>query len=121
MIRFVDNPMHFGGVRERLLIRVVRDEPWRVAGEIDASNAGLLLAVLDEHSGQDGRIVELDVSAVDFLGAAGVRALIEGTRRFRGSGGKVKLIGQQPGVEHVLRTLQLDRLLHYVPTGSRGG
>ncbi len=51
-----------------------------VAGEIDLSNAARLAAVLDEALASDPARVEVDLSAVTFLGCAGVDALATARR-----------------------------------------
>jgi anti-anti-sigma factor len=47
-----------------------------LAGEIDDSNVDELSATLGELFGLHLRRIELDLAAVDYLGSAGVRALV---------------------------------------------
>lgn len=108
-----------GGIRQRTLS--VAHQPGRLvlAGEIDVSNHDILMCALRAAAEQASQLLRLDMSRVEFLGAAGCHALDDGTFRFRRQGGKVLLTEPKPWVARILRLARVDRLerMELVPPG----
>jgi anti-anti-sigma factor len=99
-----------GGIRQRALSTAQRDGHLVLAGEIDVSNNDILTCVLRAAAEQASQTLRLDMSRVEFIAAAGCRALDDGTLRFRRHGGQVLLIEPKPWVERILRLARVDRL-----------
>jgi anti-anti-sigma factor len=99
-----------GGIRQRALTIAQHVGYLVLAGEIDVSNHDILTCALRAAAGQASQTLRLNVSQVEFLGAAGCRALDDGTFRFRRLGGRVLLIEPKPWVERILRVARVDRL-----------
>ena len=55
--------------------------------------------------------VILDLSQVDFMSSAGIRVLLDMTKKGRGMGGDLRLAAAQPGVQ---RTLDLSGLVRVI-------
>jgi anti-anti-sigma factor len=99
-----------GGIRQRALSVAQHAGHLVLAGEIDVSNHDILRCALRAAAEQASQTLRLDVSRVEFLGAAGFRALDDGTFRFRRQGGQVLLIEPKPWVERILRVARVDQL-----------
>lgn len=101
-----------GGIRQRALHIGHDADRLVLVGEIDVSNHEILACALRAAADRTSGTMRLDLSQVDFLGAAGCRALHDGTSRFRDQGGRVLLIGPEPRIERVLRLTGVTRLEH---------
>jgi anti-anti-sigma factor len=99
-----------GGIRQRALSVAQHPGHLARAGEIDVSNHDILMCALRAATEQASRTLRLDVSQVEFIGAAGCRALDDGTFRFRRQGSRVLLIEPKPWVERILRIARVDQL-----------
>ena len=99
-----------GGIRQRTLSVAQHVGHLVLAGEIDVSNHDILMCALRVAAEQASQTLRLDVSQVEFLGAAGCRALDDGTFRFRRRGGRVLLIEPKPWVERILRVARVDQI-----------
>lgn len=112
-----------GGIRQRALSVAQHVGHLVLAGEIDVSNHDILTCALRAAAGQAPQTLRLDVRQVDFLGAAGCRALDDGTFRFRRQGGRVLLVEPKPWVERILRVARVDQLerIELIPAGSDAG
>lgn len=112
--------IHFGGVRHRLL-RTAWEAPGLVlAGEVDLSNAAVLadvLAAAAVANTTDGTL-RVELSRLDTICAAGIRALAGGTRDLREAGGRLLLTAPQPAVNRALRLLGLHLLTGVEVTGG---
>jgi len=81
-----------------------------VVGHVDAFTAPLLRACLRTQLSRAGlRELVVDLGGVDFIGAAGVAALVEASRRARGRPLRFRL--RAHGRRGVLRPLQLAGVL----------
>ncbi|MGO9505416.1 MAG: MEDS domain-containing protein [Streptosporangiaceae bacterium] len=90
-----------------------------LAGEIDISNDLVVeMALAAAASGAAGTL-RLDLRQVQFLGAAGLRALDAGTRRFRDDGGRVLLAEPGRQVEQILRITRMDQLKNMEIVGGQ--
>ncbi len=101
--------VHLGGVRTARLATGTAYGAVAVAGEIDISNEDLLSAVLDTATATAAGTLHVDLSGVTFLGAAGCRALLQGTDAFRRGGGRLVLDAARQSVDHLLRIVGIDR------------
>ncbi len=101
--------LHLGGVRGARLASGAAAGALAIAGEIDISNEDLLAAVLETAAGTAGGTLHVDLGGVTFLGAAGCRALLQGTDRFRRGGGRVVLDAARASVGHLLQIVGIDR------------
>jgi anti-sigma B factor antagonist len=81
----------------------------RLEGELVASNAAQTRSVMTTLLIHD-RVV-LDLSGIPFIDSAGLGAVIGGIRRIREHGGRIVLSSCRPGVERLLRTVGLDRIV----------
>lgn len=101
-----------------------RNRPFRVAvrsnaststaalsGELDISGADGLRDTLDDLHRRGHRLVEVDLSELDFLDAAGLSVLVRADRRFRDSGAELVLTGLRPAQRRLLEITGLDRVL----------
>lgn len=110
---------HPTGVQEQQLQSMVVDQGLALAGEIDFTNDEVLTATLRAATGSASGVFRLDLSAVTFLSAGGLRALAVGTEQFRDAGGDVEIISPQPRVERALRLLSVDALAHVTVLGGQ--
>ena len=82
-----------------------------LSGELDISGVAGLREALDELHRRGHRRVELDLSDLDFLDAAGLGELVRADRRFRDSGAELVLTGLRPAQRRLLEITGLDRVL----------
>jgi anti-sigma B factor antagonist len=100
--------------RQALGIEVVRrprQATVRLTGEIDMVTAGELAGVLSGLLEQRCGTVEVDLSGVGFLSAAGLAVLVEHDRRLRSGSGRLVLARPSPMCARVLAITGLDALL----------
>jgi len=83
----------------------------QVRGDLDAANCQLLTAVLDNHLRLGHRFVRLDLSELQFLDAAGLRALVVGHNQFLAARGSLVLANLRPIVVRLLSLTELDQAL----------
>lgn len=74
-----------------------------VEGSIDALTSGDVSAHLAGQISQGYHHMILDLSQVEYMSSAGLRAIMEGLKTSRQAGGDLRLAGPQPGVDKVLR------------------
>ncbi|MEU8009908.1 STAS domain-containing protein [Micromonospora parva] len=93
-----------------------------VVGEMDMSNAHLLIELVEQLCRAPTPLIALDLSAVRFLGAHGVSALLRSGQLAAQAGGRLTLRDPSP---FVLRVLGVTRLLRHLdrdetsaPTGA---
>lgn len=82
-----------------------------LAGSFDALTAEEAQKCIETQLDGGQQQVVLDMSQVDFMSSAGVRVLLEMTKRSRGMGGDLRLAAAQPGVQ---RTLELSGLVRVI-------
>ena len=109
-----------GGIRQHALSTAQQDGHLVLAGEIDVSNDDILTCALRAAAEQASQTLRLDMSRVEFIAAAGCRALDDGTLRFRRQGGQVLLFEPKPWVERILRLARVDRLERIELIPARG-
>jgi RNA polymerase sigma-B factor len=89
-----------------------------VSGEVDRDTAGRLRDALLDAVRRPVREVELSLSGVPFVDAAGIVALLVGFEAGRGAGVRLRIVGVQPVVRRALRVANLRFLLDQRETGS---
>jgi anti-sigma B factor antagonist len=89
-----------------------------LAGEVDATGAVRLRALLDDEIGP-GVHLSLDLARVTHLSAPALAVLVHAYRRLRDGGGALVLTGASPAVVRVLRVSGLHRVLTLVPPAPR--
>ncbi|MBP9501054.1 MAG: STAS domain-containing protein [Candidatus Promineofilum sp.] len=86
-----------------------RVELVKVSGRIDSSNVAQFDNVLKEVAGRKSNIV-LDMSGVDYISSAGLRAMISLLREVKKQRGDVRLAAPSERVVEVLQLAGLDSL-----------
>jgi anti-sigma B factor antagonist len=77
-------------------------------GSLDALSAGEVEAAIKEHKN-----VVLDLSQVDFMSSAGLRAILNGLKNCREIEGDLRVAAAQPGVERVLNISGFTSIVKY--------
>ncbi|KAB1925367.1 STAS domain-containing protein [Micromonospora sp. ALFpr18c] len=81
----------------------------RVAGEVDIATVAAFRSAL--WSAPAGSVLQLDMSGLRLLSAAGVRTLLAAHLRVRACGGELILVDPTPVVARVLRATGLHRVM----------
>jgi anti-anti-sigma factor len=79
----------------------------RLTGELDLAGGPILCSALAELDGD----VALDCSRLDFIDAAGLRAILRGHEECGARGAKLVLLNPSPAVDRVVSFLELDTVL----------
>jgi anti-sigma B factor antagonist len=87
-----------------------------VSGSVDANNAGELTSYLTGRVDAGYLRIVVDLSQVDFMSSAGLRAILAGLKESRRRGGDLHLAAAQPGVEKTLRISGFTSILTLFPT-----
>jgi len=82
----------------------------RLAGELDAATSPILRPKLLEEATRPAETT-LDLEALRFCDAAGLRLLVEVTRQARAAGGSVRLRHLRPAVARVVEVTRCDQFL----------
>jgi anti-sigma B factor antagonist len=93
------------------IIRRPRQATVRLTGEIDMVTAGELAEVLSRLLEQGCGTVEVDLSGVGFLSAAGLAVLVEHDRSSRSGAGRLLLVRPSPMCARVFAITHLDAVL----------
>jgi anti-sigma B factor antagonist len=83
----------------------------RLTGEIDMVTAGELADVLSRLLEERCGTVEVDLSGVGFMSAAGLAVLVEHDRRCRSRSGRLVLVRPSPMCARVFTITRLDAVL----------
>ena len=81
----------------------------RLKGELDGSNYKDLQARVDEIIDGDTNNIVIDMSGLNFMGSAGLRALHTSAKSAKEKGGSVKLLKPSDAARRVLKTLGFDQ------------
>jgi len=100
--------MHGDGVRETLLQTARLPGGIIVRGEVDVSNHDVLHWALQAATLGAADSFVVDLSQLEFLDVSGARALLEATKSYRHSGGRVRLRKPQHLVHRVLELCRVD-------------
>ena len=85
-----------------------------VRGDVDAATAPQLLAVV-ETTGEDTRVIELDLSEVGFVDSTGIGVIAAAIQRLEQVDGILRLSAVPPVV---MRLLEITDLLRFVDVAS---
>lgn len=101
--------MHMGYGPTSPFVALPDDEGLFLFGEVDITNAEEMAEALRLAGSHADRLLQVDLTGMTLLTAAGCRALIEGTDDHRAGGGQVLLLGARPPVQRVLKLLGFDQ------------
>ena len=87
-----------------------------VAGSIDALTAGEVTRYFSEQIGSGNPQIVADLSQVDFMSSAGLRAFLGALKESRQQGGDLHIAAPQPGVEKILKMSGFTTILKVYPT-----
>jgi anti-anti-sigma factor len=109
-----------GGV----VLVVVGDVPCArllIVGELDCGTAPRLARFLGILLDAGYRRVDLDLSRLTLLAAAGLTVFCEAAARFHQSGGRLRLSAVTPRTHRILGITELDTVLDVEPSGAGSG
>ncbi len=102
--------VHVPGIREACLRTGESELGLVLRGEADAGNAEVLEAAVNAFTDVPPRVLCLDLAELTFVDVAACRALAQGSRDLRASGGRVLLVAPPPSIERTLCLLGLSDL-----------
>ncbi len=102
--------VHVPGIRETWFGTGESELGLVLRGEVDAGNAEVLEAAVTAFTDVPPCVLCLDLAELTFIDVAACRALVQGSRDLRASGGRVLLVAPPPPVERTLCLLGLDDL-----------
>ena len=74
-----------------------------ISGSVDALTSGEVIQYLTNDISAGKKQIVLDLSQVDFMSSAGLRAILVTLKESRKQGGNLYLASAQPGVEKILK------------------
>ncbi len=97
-----------------MLLQVTKTDPprgFKLVGELDASNVGVLADALDPEIRQGGDLT-LDLGGLAFMDSSGIQVIVRTAQSLQPLGGR--LILRSPGqlVQRVLSLLPMERLVN---------
>jgi anti-anti-sigma factor len=103
--------MESGSVGGQMLLRLEKlDEPsgFRLIGELDASNVGMLSDALQREAGK-GQDITLDLGGLAFMDSSGIQVLIKTAQDLQN---RAKLVLRSPGdlVRRILSLIPMEKL-----------
>jgi anti-anti-sigma factor len=107
-------PSRAGSDRDGLALVVMGEVPCArllVVGELDYGTAPRLARLLSDLLDAGYRRIDLDLSRLTFLAAAGLNVFREATTRFDEAGGRLRLTGVTARITRILRITGLDTVL----------
>lgn len=87
-----------------------------IAGSIDALTAGEVTNFLSAQIGSGRTQLVGDLSRVEFMSSAGLRAILAALKDSRQHGGDLRLAAAQPGVDKVLKMSGFTSILKTYPS-----
>jgi anti-anti-sigma factor len=87
-----------------------------IQGSIDAMTASEVTTYFSRQIGDGKRNIVADLSQVDFMSSAGLRAFLATLKESRRQGGDLHLAAPQPGVERILKMSGFTSILKTFPT-----
>ena len=82
-----------------------------IAGSIDALTADQITGCIDERISSGEKHLVFDLSEVEFMSSAGLRAILGALKQTRQAGGDLYLAGAQRGVAGILRLSGFSKIL----------
>ena len=90
-----------------------------VTGSVDAMTASVLTDFMLLKIGEGHHNLIVDLSQVEFMSSAGLRALLAALKECRNKGGDLRIAGAQPGVEKVLKMSGFTNILKTFPDNQQ--
>jgi len=87
-----------------------------IVGSVDALTAGDVDHYLSAQADSGQKQIVADLSQMDFMSSAGLRALLHALRESRQRGGDLRLAAARPGVDHTLSISGFSSILQSFPT-----
>jgi anti-sigma B factor antagonist len=87
-----------------------------IVGSVDALTAGDVGHYLSAQVDNGQKQIVADLSQVDFMSSAGLRALLHALKESRQRGGDLRLAAARPGVDHTLKISGLSSILQSFST-----
>jgi anti-anti-sigma factor len=87
-----------------------------IVGSVDALTAGELDHYLSAQVDSGQKQIVADLSQVDFMASAGLRAILHALKESRQRGGDLRLAAARPGVDHTLKISGFSTILQSFPT-----
>jgi anti-anti-sigma factor len=87
-----------------------------IEGSIDALTSGEVSAHLAGQISRGYLHMILDLSQVEYMSSAGLRAIMDGLKTSRQAGGDLRLAAPQPGVDKVLRMAGFPSIMKSYPS-----
>ena len=87
-----------------------------IEGSIDALTSAEVSAHLAGQISQGYHQLILDLNQVEYMSSAGLRAIMDGLKASRQSGGDLRLAAPQPGVDKVLRMAGFPSIMKSSPS-----
>ena len=106
------SPVESGPLDGALLLQVVRVEDprgFRLVGELDASNVGVLSDALGREIDRGGDLT-LDLAGLAFMDSSGIQALIKAAQGLEGHQGRLILLSPGDLVRRILSLIPMDKL-----------
>ncbi len=82
-----------------------------IAGSFDALTVDQVTGCIDERISSGEKHLVLDLSEVEFMSSAGLRAILGALKQTRQQGGDLYLAGAQGGVDRVLKMSGVSKIL----------
>jgi anti-sigma B factor antagonist len=87
-----------------------------VMGSVDALTAAELSKVLSNQITDGHANLVVDLTAVEFMSSAGLRALLGAVKETRSSGGDLRIISTNPGIDKVLKMSGFNNIAKVFPS-----
>lgn len=87
-----------------------------ITGSIDALTADQVTQYFEREFGNGNTRLVVDLSEVDFMSSAGLRALLASLKKSRQSGGDLCLVAPRPDVERILKMSGFTSILTTYPS-----
>lgn len=87
-----------------------------VTGSVDALTASELSRVLTNEISEGHANLVVDLTGVEFMSSAGLRALLGAVKEARSSGGDLRIISTNPGINKVLKMSGFNNIAKVFPS-----
>ncbi|HEX7973825.1 MAG TPA: STAS domain-containing protein [Anaerolineales bacterium] len=87
-----------------------------ITGSVDALTSGELTKFMLEQIQSGQRQLVADLSQVEFMSSAGLRAILAAFKESRQQGGDLRLANAQPGVQKLLKLAGFTNIIRIYPT-----
>lgn len=87
-----------------------------VTGSVDALTAADLSKALTAQIAEGHANLVVDLTGVEFMSSAGLRTLLGGVKEARSSGGDLRIISTNPGVDKVLKMSGFHNIAKVFPS-----